>query len=77
MKSIIFEGCSYKHIDITIAEVDGTGISSNQEKLMEERIKWIKEQFPQAILDALSELYEYKYSELFQQYPKPKNSKKE
>ena len=35
MKSIIFEGCSYKHIDITIAEVDGTGISSNQEKLME------------------------------------------
>ena len=50
MKSIIFEGCSYKHIDITIAEVDGTGISSNQEKLMEERIKWIKEQFPQTLL---------------------------
>lgn len=76
MKSIIFEGCSNKHIDITIAEVDGTGISSNQEKLMEERIKWIKEQFPQAILDALSELYEYKYSELGSLIPTISQTKK-
>ena len=31
---------------------------------MEERIKWIKSKFPKAILDALSELYEYRISEL-------------
>ena len=55
---------SYKYIDITIAEVDGNGVSANQEKLMEERIRWIKNKFPKAILDALSELYEYRISEL-------------
>ena len=60
----IFNDCSYKYIDIVIAEVDGNGISTNQEKLMEERIKWIKSKFPKAILDALSELYEYRISEL-------------
>ena len=64
MESIIFNDCSYKYIDIVIAEVDGNGISTNQEKLMEERIKWIKSKFPKAILDALSELYEYRISEL-------------
>lgn len=64
MERIIFSDCSYKYIDIVIAEVDGNGISTNQEKLMEERIKWIKSKFPKAILDALSELYEYRISEL-------------
>lgn len=64
MENIIFNDCSYKYIDIVIAEVDGNGISTNQEKLMEERIKWIKSKFPKAILDALSELYEYRISEL-------------
>ena len=64
MEGIIFNDCSYKYIDIVIAEVDGNGISTNQEKLMEERIKWIKSKFPKAILDALSELYEYRISEL-------------
>ena len=64
MECIIFNDCSYKYIDIVIAEVDGNGISTNQEKLMEERIKWIKSKFPKAILDALSELYEYRISEL-------------
>lgn len=64
MESIIFNDFSYKYIDIVIAEVDGNGISTNQEKLMEERIKWIKSKFPKAILDALSELYEYRISEL-------------
>ena len=64
MESIIFNDCSNKYIDIVIAEVDGNGISTNQEKLMEERIKWIKSKFPKAILDALSELYEYRISEL-------------
>ena len=64
MESIIMNDCSYKYIDIVIAEVDGNGISTNQEKLMEERIKWIKSKFPKAILDALSELYEYRISEL-------------
>ena len=64
MESFIFNDCSYKYIDIVIAEVDGNGISTNQEKLMEERIKWIKSKFPKAIFDALSELYEYRISEL-------------
>ena len=64
MERIIFNDCSYKYIDIVIAEVAGNGISTNQEKLMEERIKWIKSKFPKAILDALSELYEYRISEL-------------
>ena len=64
MEIFLISGCSYKYIDIVIAEVDGNGISTNQEKLMEERIKWIKSKFPKAILDALSELYEYRISEL-------------
>ena len=64
LESVIFAECSYKYIDITIAEVDGNGVSANQEKLMEERIRWIKNKFPKAILDALSELYEYRISEL-------------
>ena len=64
MERNIFNDCSNKYIDIVIAEVDGNGISTNQEKLMEERIKWIKSKFPKAILDALSELYEYRISEL-------------
>ena len=37
MESIIFNDCSYKYIDIVIAEVDGNVISKNQENLIEER----------------------------------------
>lgn len=64
MESVIFNECRYKHIDITIAEVDGNGVSANQEELMKERISWIKQKFPEAILNALSELHEYRNSEL-------------
>ena len=45
-----FTPVSYTHLDIVIAEVDGNGISTNKEKLMEERIKWIKDVYKRQTL---------------------------
>lgn len=62
--NVIFETCSYKHISLIIATVDGSGVSSNQAELLEERIKWIKSTFPQPFLCAFTELSMYRNSEL-------------
>lgn len=64
MHSIVFDGCSYKHLPLLIAEYDGDGISTTQPTtVIEERSKWINEHFPIALLDALEELAAYRNSE--------------
>lgn len=57
---VLMEGCSYRHLDLVVAEVDGTGISSNQNALVREHAQWVQATFPAAILDALGELYAYR-----------------
>lgn len=50
---IILEQCSYKHIPLIIAQCDSGGVSSNAQKLHEERIRWFKETFPPVISQGL------------------------
>ncbi|MDE6821794.1 glycosyltransferase family 2 protein [Bacteroides acidifaciens] len=50
---IIIEKCSYRHIPIIIAKCDNGGISSNGQKLYQERIRWFKEYFPPVISKGL------------------------
>lgn len=61
VQSVIFEGCPYKHIPVTITEYDGNGLSTTcHDAVMEERKAWIEENIPAAFADALSELKETK-----------------
>lgn len=64
MHSIILEGCSYKHLPLLIAEYDGGGISTTQpDKVLEERSKWIDANIPIAFLNAFKELTVFRDSE--------------
>lgn len=61
MRSIIFKGCSYRHIPLTVALYDGNGVSSvNREKTLQERAKWLKENVNPTFLAAFTELKTYK-----------------
>ena len=57
VENIVLKGCSYKHINLLISDFDTTGISSNNRALgLSERSKWIKDNIPTLIYDALMEL---------------------
>lgn len=52
---IIIEKCSYRHLPVIISECDAGGVSSNAQKLYQERIKWFKESFPPVLSKGLIE----------------------
>lgn len=56
IQSIIFDQCTYKHIDMPIADYDGDGASSNYERTWAERRKWINENIPKIFFDSFIEL---------------------
>lgn len=62
LQSIVFEKCSYKHLEITIAKCDGGGISANGAKVKEERLKWFKENLPKPFDEAAINLMEFQKS---------------
>lgn len=62
VRCILFEGCSYKYIPLLIAEYDGNGVSANQERVWEERRRWIRENVPAAFFKAFVELDRYQQS---------------
>lgn len=65
MHSIVFAGCSYKHIPLLVVEYDGNGISTTQpEEVIRERSKWINENIPVYFLNSFTELSIYRNSEL-------------
>ena len=74
--SILFEGCSYQHLDLLVAEFDGNGESSNHDKTWNERKKWIKENIPESFFNAFSELNEYRKSEFSDILPALNKTKK-
>lgn len=70
IQSIIFEGCSYKHLPMTIALYDGSGVSAvNQEQTLSERRKWIKENINNTFLNAFLQLEAYKKAEIDELIP--------
>lgn len=65
VENIVLKGCSYKHINLLISDFDTTGISSNNRALgLSERSKWIKDNIPTLIYDALMELDKIRSSEI-------------
>lgn len=63
--NIVLKECSYKHINLLVSDFDSTGISSSNRTLgLSERNKWIKDNIPTIIYNALIELDEYKSSEI-------------
>lgn len=46
---IVLEQCSYRHIPLIIAQCDSGGVSSDAQKLRQERIRWFEETFPPVI----------------------------
>lgn len=65
IESVLFEECSYKHINIFISIFDNTGISSKNGHLGQiERNKWIKEYISSAVYNTLIEFDNIKKSEI-------------
>lgn len=62
IQSIILEKCSYKHLDFAISICEGTGVSSNLKSLEKERSKWISENLPLPLGQALIECAEFEKS---------------
>ena len=62
VRSILFDGCTYRHLPCVVALYDGSGVSSNREKTIAERRKWLKENLPQAFIEAFVELESFKAS---------------
>lgn len=57
VKNIILENCTYQHIPICITDYDGNGISATSGSLgVNERNKWIKNNFPNDLYNSLIEL---------------------
>lgn len=54
-QSIIIEKCSFRHLPFIISTCDSGGISSNAQKLIQERIKWFKEYFPPVLSNGFIE----------------------
>lgn len=64
MHCIVIEDCSYKHFPVFIAEYDGSGISTTQpQRVLKERSKWIKSNIPVAYRNAFTELSVFRNSE--------------
>lgn len=70
VRSIIFDQCTYKHLNITIVDYDGNGASSNQERTWAERDKWINENIPNIFLKSFLELESFRATELGDLVPK-------
>ncbi|EKU90743.1 glycosyltransferase family 2 protein [Bacteroides oleiciplenus] len=75
-QSIIMEGCSYRHIPSTIAECDGTGISSNYIDVQTERLKWLKENLSHQLYSTYIDILEYNKSEFKAIIPTMNHTKK-
>lgn len=60
VSSIIFYGCSYKHIHLIVANYDGNGASSNYHQTWAERNKWISKNIPDIFLKSFIELETYR-----------------
>ena len=67
MKTILFENCTHKYIDILIVSYEGGGISSDVILFNEERNGILKNFFPilHADFDHISRLVKYENSRLF------------
>ena len=75
-QSIIMERCSYKHIPLTIAECDATGISSNYIDVQTERLKWLQENLSQQLYSTYIDILEYKKSDFKTIIPTMNHTKK-
>lgn len=75
-QSIIMERCSYKHIPLTIAECDATGISSNYIDVQTERLKWLQENLSPQLYSTYIDILEYKKSDFKTIIPTMNHTKK-
>lgn len=70
IESIIFNECSYKHVNVLVSIFDSTGISSQNGDIgQRERNKWIKEQISIPVYNALMELDSIKSSKFSTIFP--------
>lgn len=58
LETIVFDNCSYRNIDVIVADYDTSGISSNSNGLLpKEREQILKEMFPPRIIADYQRLY--------------------
>lgn len=62
LKTLVLDNCSLQHIDITVCNYDGTGVSSvNKEKLLKEREMAFKEYVPERIKEDYEKVFPHYY----------------
>lgn len=76
LEHIVFQGVSYKHLPLFIAECDGTGVSSNYYDVQTERIKWFQDSLSPTLYESLINLLEYDKSELKEIIPQLNKTRK-
>lgn len=62
LQCIVFQKCSYKHLEITVSKCDGSGISANSAKVKEERLRWFKENLTEPLNEVVIHLMEFQQS---------------
>ncbi len=58
-QSIVFEGCSFKHIPLYISKCDGTGVSSVYKDVQSERVQWMESHLSKPMLLSIADLILY------------------